>query len=180
MCGAACKQVRCRGLATLHGEVGRHAAGDVKTAVGQRVGEAAAAVLRQRQGVDTGDLGHDGIGVVADLLADVRAGAEAHAVVVTEHCRPCRERAGELPVDVDHDDPGLHGLRCDLGQGRAVERQHDNRVDTVVDERLDLADLQVHVVGGLGDNELDVVVLVSLGKGRAGDRAHPAVVGCGG
>ena len=38
----------------------------------ERVLEALAAVLGQRQRVDAGDLGDDGVGVVPELLADVR------------------------------------------------------------------------------------------------------------
>src|SRR5665648_689104 len=48
------------------------------------------AVLRQRQGVDTGDLGHDGIGVVADLLADVPVSYTHLRAHETRHDLVCR------------------------------------------------------------------------------------------
>ena len=130
---------------------------DLETAVVERVGEALRAVLRERQRVDAGDLRDDGVGVVAELLADVGAGADAHAVVVAEDRGACGERARELAVDVDDRDAGLHRLDRDLGQCGAVGGQQHDRVDAVVDEGLDLADLRVRVVGALGDVELDVV-----------------------
>src|SRR5690606_27170864 len=130
--------------------------------------------------VDAGDLRDDRVGVVAELHADVLAGADAHAVVVAEDGGAGGERAGELAVDVDDRDPGLHGLRRDVRERGAVERQEHDRVDAVVDEALDLADLDVDVVRAVGDAELDVLVLLGLGLRRARDGTHPAVVGGGG
>ena len=76
-----CLQQVGRGLlAGLDGELGGDAVVDVETALGERVLEALAAVLGQRQRVDAGDLGDDGVGVVAELLADV----------VCRPRRPCR------------------------------------------------------------------------------------------
>ena len=173
------QQLRGRCLAALHGEVRGDAVADLEAAVTERVGEAARAVLRERQRVDAGDLGDDGVGVVAELLADVGAGADAHAVVVTEDGGARGEGARELAVDVDDRDAGLHRLDRDLGERGAVGRQQHDGVDAVVDEGLDLADLQVGVVRALRDDQLDVRVLRRLGDGRRVDRAEPAVVGGG-
>ena len=134
ICGAADEQLRGRSFAALDGEVGGDAVVDLEAAVLERVGEAARAVLRQRQRVDAGDLGDDGVGVVAELLADVGAGADAHAVVVAEDGDACGEGARELAVDVDDRDAGLHRLDRDLGQRGAVGRQQHDGVDAVVDE----------------------------------------------
>ena len=150
---------------------------DVEAALVERVLEALAAVLGQRQRVDAGDLGDHGVRLVAELLADVGAGGDAHAVVVAEDGDARGVRVVELAVDVDDRDAGLHRLEGDRGHGRAVEGQQHDRVDALVDERLDLADLQVDVVGALRDPELDVVVRLGGLLGGLGDRAHPAVVG---
>ena len=145
----------------------------------ERVGEALAAVLGQGQGVDAGDLGDDRVGelLVGDELAGVGARADAHAVVVAEDRRARGERRRELAVDVDDDDAGVHGLGGDLGEGGAVGREQDDRVDLVVDEGLDLRDLQARVVRALGGLELDVRELLGLGLGGAVDGGEPAVVG---
>ena len=141
--------------------------------------EALRAVLGQGQRVDAGDLGDDGVldALVLDHLAGVGAGRDAHAVVVAEDRGPSGERGGELTVDVDHRDAGLHRLGGDVGQRRAVGRQQHDRVDLVVDEGLDLADLLVGVVGALGGLELHVGVLLGLRDRRAVDGREPAVVG---
>ena len=104
------------------------------------------------QRVDAGDLGDDRVldALVLDHLAGVGAGRDAHAVVVAEDRGPRGERGGELAVDVDDRDAGLHRLGGDVGQRGAVGRQQHDRVDLVVDEGLDLADLLVGVVGALG------------------------------
>src|SRR5699024_10534442 len=146
------QQVRGRGLAALDGEVPGDAVVDLLAALGQRVREALGALLRQRQGGDAGDLGDHRLGIVPDALADVLAGVVAHAVVVAHDGDPGGVGVGELAVDVDHRDAGLHRFQCDTGQGRAVVGDHDDRVHlVVVDEGLDLADLEVDVVGALGD-----------------------------
>src|SRR5690606_13559628 len=145
------------------------------------VGEALRAVLGQRQRVDAGDLGDDRVFdvVLFDQLAGVGAGRDTHPVVVAQDRRPGGERAGELAVDVDDRDAGLHGPGGDLGQLGAVGRQDDDGVDFLVDERLDLADLQVGVVRAFGHPEFDVFELFGLGDGRVVDRGQPAVVGLG-
>ena len=148
------------------GEVGGDAGRDLEAAVLERVGEALRAVLRQRQRVDAGDLGDDGVGVVAELLADVGAGADAHAVVVAEDRGACGERAGELAVDVDDRDAGLHRLDRGLGQRGAVGRQQHDRVDALVDEGLDGGDLRDRVVRALGDLQLDIIEAVGRGLTR--------------
>ena len=48
--------------------------------------------------------------------------------------------------------PASIALMRDLGQRGAVDGQQHDGVDLVVDEGLDLADLQVDVVGALGDD----------------------------
>ncbi len=132
------------------------------------------------QRVDAGDLRDDGVvaeTLVLDHLAGVGAGRDAHAVVVAEDRRTRGERRGELTVDVDHGDAGLHRLGRDVGERGAVGRQQHDRVDLVVDEGLDLADLEVGVVGALGRLELDVGVLLGLVDRGAVDGREPAVVG---
>ena len=99
MCGAAASSCEVAASPPCDGEVGGDAVVHLESAVVERVGEAARAVLRERQRVDAGDLGDDGVGVVAELLADVGAGADAHAVVVTE-------------------DGGARGERCSRTRGR--------------------------------------------------------------
>src|SRR5690606_1297737 len=133
---------------------------NLESAVGERVVEALGAVLGQRKRVDSGDLGYDGIRVVADLFADVCTGRDAHAVVVTEDGDAGGEGTRELAVDVDHGNPRFHRLDRDLGECGAVSRQQHDRVDLVVDETLDLADLQVGVVRSFGDPEVDVRVFL--------------------
>ncbi len=64
ICGAACSRLRRGLLAALDGEVGGDPVVDVLVALGERVLEALAAVLGQRQRVDAGDLGDDGVGLV--------------------------------------------------------------------------------------------------------------------
>ncbi len=49
------------GLAALDGEVGGHPVVHVLAADGQRVGEALGTVLGERERVDAGDLGDDGV-----------------------------------------------------------------------------------------------------------------------
>src|SRR6478735_5205359 len=119
---------------------------------------------RQRQRVDAGDLRDDGVrDLVARLdRAGVRAGRDTHAVVVAEDRGARGERARELAVDVDDRDARSHRLRRDGGERGAVGRQQHDRVDLVVDEGLDLADLQVRVVRSLSRTELDVAVLLRL------------------
>ena len=165
ICGLADSSWDAAASPPCDGEVGGHAGRDLESAVLERVGEARRAVLRERQRVDAGDLGDDRVGVVAELLADVRAGADAHAVVVAEHGGAGGERAGELAVDVDDRDAGLHRLDRDLGQRGAVARQQHDRVDAVVDEGLDRGDLRVDVVRALGELQLDVGE--ALGRGDA-------------
>src|SRR3954464_9229090 len=155
----------------------RESAKPLPPRVRQRVGEAPAGVLGEGEGVDAGDLGDDGVGLVAEPRADVRAGGDPHAVVVAEDRGAGGERAVELAVDVDDRDAGVHRLLGHRGQRGAVEGQQDDGVDAVVDEGLDLADLGADVVGALGHLELDVVVLVGRGLRRVGDAGHPAVVG---
>ena len=118
-------------------------------------------------------------GLSPQLGADVGAGRDAHAVVVAEDGDAGGVRVLELAVDVDDRDAGLHRLDGDRGQRGTVEGQQHDRVDTVVDEGLDLADLQVDVVGAFGDLQVDVRVLVGE-VADVGDRGHPAVVGGGG
>ena len=61
ICGAAWSRLRRGLLAALDGEVGGDPVVDVQAALGERVLEALAAVLGQRQRVDAGDLGDDGV-----------------------------------------------------------------------------------------------------------------------
>jgi hypothetical protein len=124
------------------------------------------------------DLPDDRVGVVAELFADVGAGADAHAVVVAQNGRAGGEGAGELPVDVDHRDARLHRLDGDLGQCRAVAGKQHDRVDPVVDEGLHRRDLRRDVVGALGDAQLHVVEALRGGEGAGVDGAEPPVVGC--
>src|SRR5690625_3758719 len=109
------EQVRRDRLTALDGELGGDPVGDAQAALGQRVLEALAAVLGERQVVDTGDLGDDGVGVVAEALAHILTGAHAHAVVVPEHRDARRVRVGELAVDVDDRDTRRHRLEGDTG-----------------------------------------------------------------
>ena len=81
--GAAWSRFAACLLAALDGEVGGDPVVDVQAALGERVLEALAAVLGQRQRVDAGDLGDDGVGVVAELLADELARRR-------RPCRSCR------------------------------------------------------------------------------------------
>ena len=180
--GLGLQQVGGHGLAGLHGELRSLTGGDLEAEGGQRVSEALAAVLGEGEVVDTGDLGDDRVGhaLVGQALADVVAGADAHAVVVTGDVGPVGLRGGEDAVEVDDRDAGLHGLLGDLGQGLALEGQDDQGVDAGVDQRLDLGDLLVDVVGALGDLQGHVVVLVGSGLCVLGDGRDPAVVGCGG
>ena len=118
-------------------------------------------------------------GLSPSFVADVGAGADAHAVVVTEDRGACGERAREHAVDVDDRDAGLHRLDRDLGQRGAVGGQQHDRVDALVDEGLDGGDLRDRVVRALRDLQVDVTEAVGSGLSTGVDGAEPAVVGGG-
>src|SRR5690606_22682903 len=152
--------------------------GDLEAVGLQRVGEALAAVLRQRQRRDALDLDDDRVGdaLVLELLADVVAGGDAHAVVVAADPRPVRQVVGEDAVEVDDRDAGVHGLAADLVQLLAVVGEDHQHVDLRLDQRLDGGDLLVDVVGRFDRLERHVGVLLGLLLGVLGYRRDPAVV----
>ena len=160
---------------------GRHLVAHLEAGRGQRVGEALRPVLGQRQVGDALDLGDHRVAhaLGLELRGDVRAGREAHAVVVALDQGAGPARGVELAVEVDHGDARRLRLDRDLGERLAVERQDDQRVDLLVDEGLHLADLLVDVVAPLDRLERHVAVLLRLGLGVRRDGGDPAVVGRG-
>ena len=171
-----CEELRRRRFSTRHREVGRDPVRNLETTVGERVCEAGAAVLCQRQRVDASDLGDNSVRVVAELLTDVRACAHSHAVVVTKNRDARSKSTREFAVNIDHRNARLHCLDCNLGECRAIGGQQNDGVDSVVDEPFDLSDLQVGVVRSLGNLQVDVGVFGGFGKRCSVDCAEPTVI----
>src|SRR5215207_8028145 len=128
-------------------EVGWLAGDDLDAAVAalDAVGEALGALLGHRDPGHALDLDH--VALAVELVGDEVGRRLADAVVVAPDPGPEGGRGGELAVDVDNRDPGLHGLLRDRGERAALMREDDQHVRLLADERLDLGDLAGRVVG---------------------------------
>ena len=164
-------------LAGGDGEPGRDAGPDLEAEQRQAVPEAPRPVLGERKLVDAGDLGDDGVGVAPELVADVLAGGDAHAVVVALDEHPVGQRVAELAVQVDHRDAGVHGLAPGRRHLRTVVRQQHDDVGLLRDERLDRGPLLGDVLAGGDRDERHLAVLLRLRAGVGRDGRDPAVVG---
>ena len=140
-----------------------------------RVLEALRALLGHRDAGEALDL--DDVALALELLAEVDAGLVADAVVVAGDQGAVCAGLGELAVDVDDRDAGLHRLQRHRCEGVALVRQHDERVGLGRDQGLDLVGLGGRVGHALGQLERDALELVRLLAGVLGDGGHPAVVG---
>ena len=134
--------------------------------VGEPLTEPVAALLRRRRALQPADLDHGAriVSLVGAVLGGVGPGllADLHVVGADPH----RELVAlDLAVEDDHRHALGARLGDDVGQRRRLVRRDDQQVDALGEEVLDVGDLLGVVLGGVGEDDLQLRV----GRGGGGD-----------